>query len=367
MVMCRARARCRWRRRSSVDEGSSVAIFPRPRAGRRGTRVSGWLNRTSRELRGSSAALALLLAALAIMTGPTPALAADGTSPTTWAAATPSVFGLGDSLFMQCGETLGLRTRSLDMIGWGSATSTDMRARLTSSASDWPYMTEPSHADELADARDASSWVVGLGTNDVRVGMTAAQYQENVNWFMEQAAGRPVLWFNLYYPTRQSTVATFNGVLAAAAQQWPNLRILDWNGYVTAHPEVLFSDRVHLASFDACRQGRFALIQANIPPVAGDDSPHPDWVDPDPQSPPTPQPVAEAYQRSGGEGGPLGASSGDVTCAHKGWVLPVLRERRRRLVTEHRCPHDERTGGDGMESDISGARQAGLPRASSKS
>ena len=257
-------------------------------------------------------------AAVTLAMGTAPALAVDGSSTATaWAADTPSVFGFGDSLFMQCGGTLGLGTRSLGMIGWGSATSRDMRARLSSTTPDWPYMSESSHAEELADAHDASSWVVGLGTNDVRGTVTPAQYADNVNWFMQQAAGRPVLWFNLYYPAHQARVATFNAILAAAAAQWPNLRILDWNGYATAHPDVLNSDRVHLASFDACRLGRFALIQATIPPVTGDDSPHPDWVDPAPQSPPTPDPVSAAYEQSGGPQGPLGSPSGDVTCEHK--------------------------------------------------
>jgi uncharacterized protein with LGFP repeats len=243
---------------------------------------------------------------------------ADETSAaSTWSAATPTVFGLGDSLFMQCRESLGVGTRSLGIIGWGHGTSQDMRERLSSAVADWPYMTEPSHAEELTNFRTASTLVIGLGTNDVAGRVSAAQYRSNVDWFMEQAAGRPVLWFNLYHPAYQANVAAFNAILADAAQRWPNLRILDWHGYVAAHPEVVHRDRIHLASYAACRQGRFALIQENIPPVTGH-ADSPDWIDPAPAPPPSPNPVTVEYERTGGARGPLGAAAGAVSCGRAG-------------------------------------------------
>jgi uncharacterized protein with LGFP repeats len=257
----------------------------------------------------------VVLALLSLLTGTTPAVAADDAVPASgWTAATPSVFAVGDSLFMQCGPTLGMGTRSVGMIGWASASSTDLRLRL-SSAPDavWPYTTEASHAEELADFRDASTLVIGLGTNDVRGSISPAQFRDNVNWFLQQAAGRPVLWVNLYRPQFAENVATWNQILADAAGQHANLRIVDWNGYATANPSALKADRVHVASTEACRQGHHALIQAALPPVTGQ-SPSPDWVDPAPVAPPTPNPVTVEYDRTGGPAGPLGAANGTVTC-----------------------------------------------------
>lgn len=76
-------------------------------------------------------------------------------------------------------------------------------------AGDWPFTTEPSHAEELAGFRDAGSWVVGLGTNDVRR-LSAGRFAAHVEWFLEQAGGRPVLWFTIHHPSYPSQVAAFN-------------------------------------------------------------------------------------------------------------------------------------------------------------
>jgi hypothetical protein len=256
-----------------------------------------------------------VIAVLTVLSGTASASAAEDSSSAAWVAATPSVFGVGDSLFMQCGETLGLGGRSLGMVGWPSATSDDLRARMSSNVTDWPWMTEPSHGTELADFRTASTWVIGLGTNDVKR-LSPARYRANVDWFLQQAAGRPVLWFNVHNPQYPAETAAFNQILADAAQRWPDLHILDWNGAVVAHPGALSTDGVHLASYQACRDTRFALIQAGIPPVAGQVG-GPGWTDPAPHSPPTPDPVTVEYGRRGGPAGPLGAATSALDCARK--------------------------------------------------
>ena len=259
--------------------------------------------------------VAAVLALLCVLAGTT-TTAAQAAS---WTASGPGVFGLGDSLFMQCGESLGLGTRSRGMIGWVGGTTEGMRQRLSSAVEEWPYMTEPSHAAERASFRYASTLVVGLGTNDVRGSVSASRYRANVDWFLQQADGRPVLWFNIVNPHFQSRVDTFNGILADAAGRWPNLRILDWADYVRDHhPEAVMDDGVHLASYTACREGRFALIQEAVPPVTGYATPDPDWEDPAPQDPPTPDPVTAEYSRTGGPTGPLGPPTGPVSCYRKG-------------------------------------------------
>ena len=260
------------------------------------------------------AAAFVVLGVLGGLSGASPAAQAAGT----WTAEGPGVFGLGDSLFMQCGESLGVGTRSLGMIGWAGGTTEGIRGRLTSTAAAWPYLTEESHADELADLRSADTWVVGLGTNDVRGSVSASRYRANVDWVLQRAAGRPVLWFNLVNPDAGSRVNTFNGILANAATRWPNLRVLDWAGYVRDNPDAVMADGVHLASYSACRDGRLALIRDVIPPVAVNGSPDPDWEDPPPQDPPVPDPVTTEYTRLGGPGGALGPPTGPVSCQRKG-------------------------------------------------
>ena len=289
-------------------------------------------HRRSRGLRGPAAStrtrLLIAVAAVAVLTllsGTTSAAALDDPAPdpgapaapatASWVAADPSVFGMGDSLFMQCGDSLGVGTRSLGMVGWPSATSDDLRARMSSTLPDWPWMTEPSHAAELADFHTAATWVIGLGTNDVKH-LTAARYAANVEWFLQRAAGRPVLWFDVHNPQYPATVAAFNQILADAAQRWPNLHILDWNGLVTADPAAVSADGIHLASYEACRQTRLALIQAAVPPVDGQPD-SPDWTDPAPQAPPTPNPITVEYQRSGGPAGPLGGTVSALDCTHR--------------------------------------------------
>ncbi|HEY7814748.1 MAG TPA: hypothetical protein VIC62_15995, partial [Nakamurella sp.] len=252
---------------------------------------------------------------LTVLSG-TPAVSgAIDTSPSTWVADGPSVFGMGDSLFMQCGDSLGVGSRSVGMVGWPSATTDDLRARMSSDLTDWPWMTAPSHAAELADFRTASTWVIGLGTNDVWR-LTPARYRANVDWFMQQATGRPVLWFNVHNPKYPDRTAEFNQILAGAAQRWPDLHVLDWNRAVAASPRALSADGIHLASYQACRDTRFALIRAGIPPVAHRaDSPA--WTDPAPPAPPTPDPVTAEYQRSGGARGPLGRATTALDCTHR--------------------------------------------------
>ena len=260
--------------------------------------------------------VAAVLSLLCVLAGTTSTATPARAAATSWTASGPGVFGLGDSLILQCGESLGVGTRSRGMIGWAGGTTEGMRQRLTSTANGWPYMTEPSHAAELAAFRDAPTLVVGLGTNDVHGSVSAARFRANVDWFMARADGRPVLWFDLHNPAFPSRVAAFNAILADAADRWPNLRILDWTGYLADHPDAVMDDGVHLASYTACREGRLALIRASVPPVAGQAA-DPGWEDPPPQNPPTPDPVTAEYTSSGGAAGPLGPPTGPVSCQRR--------------------------------------------------
>ncbi len=53
-----------------------------------------------------------------------------------------------------------------------------------------------------------------------------------------------VLWLNQHDwgPGR----AGMNAELTAAAARYPNLEVIDWNAEVTAHPDEVYSDSIHL-------------------------------------------------------------------------------------------------------------------------
>lgn len=253
--------------------------------------------------------LLAVTAVLACLVADGPAVAAE---PSSAGEATGStVWGMGDSLFLQCGDTLGVGSSSLGMVGWWGGTTADMRARMSSTATAWPYMTERSHADELAHYRNAGVWVIGLGTNDVRL-LTVEQYRANVDWFLRSSQGRPVLWFDIHRANYGPQVAAFNAVLRDAARRWSNLRILGWQAYVAAHPGVIHGDRLHIADHQGCRDGRFRLIRDALRSVGGGAAGADVVV-----APPSPDPVTSAYEGAGGPSGPLGAAAGALSCGRK--------------------------------------------------
>jgi uncharacterized protein with LGFP repeats len=270
-----------------------------------------WLLAAPRLARRSAQRLVLAALASLALVGAVLAVASPAAADPSWTVTNPTVFGLGDSLFWQCGESLGLGDRSLGMIGWNGGTTQDMRDRMSSSTPDWPFMTESSHAEELADFRDAGTWVIGLGSNDIRIS-DASRFQANVEWFMQQAQGRPVEWFTLYYPAFGAKADQFNAVLQDAALRYSNLRLLDWNGFAAGHPAAIAEDRLHIADYTGgCEDGRFALIRANVPDVV--DQPTPVYPSA-PTTLPSPDPIAAEYDATGGAGGPLGDPTGSVIC-----------------------------------------------------
>ncbi|WP_409331208.1 hypothetical protein [Trujillonella humicola] len=233
--------------------------------------------------------------------------------PDPWTVTDPTVFGVGDSLFHQCGSSLGVPDRSLGMVGWWGGTTTDLRLRLTTASGTWPFTTEPSHAEELRDFRAAGTWVIGLGTNDVRF-LGLGEYRANVEWFLQQSAGRPVLWLDVHNAGHPAEVAAFNAVLHDAATRWPNLRVLPWNRFVAEHPGAVAADGVHLSGYDlGCRQGRFALVRAALPQVAGSPDPSPPVAEPAPAT----GAAAAVSERAAVAGGALGSPTSGLVCGLK--------------------------------------------------
>lgn len=215
------------------------------------------------------AVLAVALAVAAILATATPATAGDRPS-SPWVGANPYGFAIGDSIVQQCGESFGMDWRSLGFIGWSGADSSQMRARLDGSGSDWPAwtVTEPSVEDERVWFRDAGWLAVGLGTNDART-QTPATFRANLDWILEQSRGRPVLWFDIYNPPFQAQADALNAELRAAADRWPNLKVLPWAQWAREHPAALLSDQVHISDPYGCVEGRWKLVQAAAPLIPG--------------------------------------------------------------------------------------------------
>ncbi len=93
--------------------------------------------------------------------------------------------------------------------------------------------------------------VVALGTNDARTGLTAAEADQRIDDLMQQVAGKPVLWINVYRADTKATMAAaelFDQQLAAAASRYANLTVLDWSSYIKSRPELMGGDHIHLTS-----------------------------------------------------------------------------------------------------------------------
>jgi hypothetical protein len=78
-----------------------------------------------------------------------------------------------------------------------------------------------------------------------------------------------VLWVNLHEV--RTEYAQKNAVLAAAALQHPELRVLDWNAYSSPHPEWYQTDYIHLVPAGGVAIAGFihqAILDALDPPAA---------------------------------------------------------------------------------------------------
>lgn len=119
---------------------------------------------------------------------------------------------------------------------------------------------------EAREPYDATTWPRGDGPiwqhSPVHQPIDNGAFQDQIEWYMRQADGRPVLWMNLACRSRSVLLSEqmkeYNAVLDAAAKRWPNLHIVDWQAAVHGTPALL-RDEVHLS--DAGVQKRWELIK----------------------------------------------------------------------------------------------------------
>ncbi len=84
--------------------------------------------------------------------------------------------------------------------------------------------------------------VLDLGYNDAS---DPAVFRGRIDSMMGALAPVPaVVWFTqrVFRPDR----APMNQELAAAQQRYPNLRVVDWDATVAAHPDYVYGDGIHL-------------------------------------------------------------------------------------------------------------------------
>lgn len=107
--------------------------------------------------------------------------------------------------------------------------------------------------------------IVSIGVNDV-----SADYAQELEAALAElnAAGvRHVLWATIHEKPNHTGFEVMNSAIADAALHHPELRVLDWAAYSSAHPEWFQADGVHLQGDGPRAFARFlhdGLVQAGL-------------------------------------------------------------------------------------------------------
>ena len=94
---------------------------------------------------------------------------------------------------------------------------------------------------EAADLSEVDLLVIGLGTNDWR---DPDRLGVSVDRIMTAAAGRRVVWVNV--GGRLENKEDLNLALFGGSVRWDDLWVLDWDAWISARPQLLGSDGIHL-------------------------------------------------------------------------------------------------------------------------
>ncbi len=168
-----------------------------------------------------SLVVALAFAALGALASAPPAAAQElGTD--------RRLFVIGDSVMVGAQETL---VRGLP--SWQATVVADVGLSLLGSAS--IVRERRGEIGEIA--------VVELGAND---GIDPAVFRQRVDAMMDALGGVPlVLWVE--QPAFETGRAALDDVLAAAAAAHPTMRVIDWSAQVSARPDYVGPDGLHLS------------------------------------------------------------------------------------------------------------------------
>lgn len=205
------------------------------------------------------------------------------------------VLVLGDSIsWQQCDgdqqvvlPRVGLLSaRDGGCYGWSGATTAEMRELVDNPGWAAPRLGpgRPAPRFGLRQRLDAADLLVlGLGTNDAvrerdaydrarwpagdgawpyfHVPLANGEFARQVDWFLQQARGRPVLWVDVGTRTPEPVFAAsavqYDAALVAAEARWPNLTVLRWSDRVRADGALL-KDEAHVS--DAGWAARWAMV-----------------------------------------------------------------------------------------------------------
>ena len=98
----------------------------------------------------------------------------------------------------------------------------------------------PTGVGRLRAGRNASVWVVALGTNDAP---SPTAMRRHVRTVLKRAGQRPVLWVSVW---RSPAYGKVNRMLSTLDAKSTQLAVLRWDLYIRQHPRLLAGDRIHL-------------------------------------------------------------------------------------------------------------------------
>lgn len=108
----------------------------------------------------------------------------------------------------------------------------------------------PTGVSRLGAGRDASVWVVALGTND---SPSPWAMKKHVNTVLKRAGNRPVLWVSVW---RSPAYGKVNRMLTRMDRGSSQLSVLRWDLFIKQHPRLLAGDGIHLTSVGYQVRGR---------------------------------------------------------------------------------------------------------------
>lgn len=138
------------------------------------------------------------------------------------------VFIVGDSLTTGCDAAIKERYRYA-----GIPVTINARAGRTTDEGLGILLTS-------AQARQATVWVIALGTNDR---LSERDFTARIAVARALAGDRPIIWVDIF---RLGRDAPMNSALAKAARTDPLFWTMPFNSWVTAFPNLLVPDKIHL-------------------------------------------------------------------------------------------------------------------------
>ncbi len=115
---------------------------------------------------------------------------------------------------------------------------------------------------------DPPVWIVALGTNDLwRTYSIPGATAVLIDTMMKEiGTGHRVVWVNVYNRDSLTQAIAFNNELLAAVGRHPQLTVADWFSVISANPQWLTADGVHLNLTGSIARNEFVAHAGLVPP-----------------------------------------------------------------------------------------------------